>query len=336
MSLIDIINRVPIFGKSPLWGFDKGSLWARCIRLSRHSFEVKSHFSIKCSDPAKDEVKQFVRPFSSYEAALSLPDEKVEVQTITLPKMPNREVPAAVNWELKKIYPSLDMYFHEYLAYPLNTGFEVQCFVTPKDLIRETFMDAKNWGLIPSSLESDALALFHCLREINQQKLDRVAIIDLGFSSFRLIFIHQNRFSFLRTIYIGLGVICEKASDLQVDPEDLPYVLNITSEDGDGPVAFLSILRQCHETLYTLCDEMERSEGFLKREKELEGITHVYLSGGGACISSIVNYLKKHLPEKTVETLNPFLKMKHLPPQLEQSSGPFWATAVGLALRNTK
>jgi Tfp pilus assembly PilM family ATPase len=135
-----------------------------------------------------------------------------------------------------------------------------------------------------------------------------------------------------------MGSVVQALSDAGVKPEETIELLKkLTLEPQAADHPSLPLLeRKMQETLYTLGEEFRRSEFFVKDQKRLEEVNEIYLCGGGACTPYTVQYLQTHLSEKTIQTLNPFQWMKQIPPGFDEVSGPLWACALGLSLRDIR
>lgn len=271
-------------------------------------------------------------------AALCIADERTEIHEFKLPELSSQELAAAVDWEVKKTVPSPEFVYHDVLTYPVSGGYEVQCIVASRDIVNSRYEEGENLGIKPKFLETESSAIFSCAQYLNPTRtLDKVAIFDLGYSSFRLIFIHHGRVSFTRSLYFGISTLLKQASEqmsleLSALEAIFPMMGKLNEAEAAKPEA-VAVTRFLQESLYTLCEEFTRSEFFGKEQKNLDAIDEVLLCGGGACVPSVVEYLRQHLPDKKIDTLDPFKTAESVPSGIDLLSGPAWACAVGLSLR---
>jgi Tfp pilus assembly PilM family ATPase len=303
-------------------GFDGGHRTVKVVRVrgSRAPFVIEDAFvetregAPNAPAQAQAEITRKIREggYLRCAAAFSLADESVETHGFRLPKLEAEELDSAIAWELKKTIASPDFVYNDVLRFPTPTGVEVECVIVSREVVNALHKSGEEYGVNPTYLETESSALLACARAIRGEPPHRLAIIDLGYSSFRLVFIHQGRVSLTRSLYFGLGTLIG-------EPE--PETPATGSERG------------IQEGLYNLCEEFRRSEFYGKDKKGLEEIEEVLLCGGGAVLAPVRAYLEEHLADKKVAVLDPFLGAAKLPLTVTKESGPLWAVAVGLAVR---
>jgi Tfp pilus assembly PilM family ATPase len=302
-------------GARAVIGFDGGHHAVKVIRLLGHRppFRIEDAFVEIRGPESEAGITKIVRErgFLRVPAAFSLADESVDTHAFKLPKLEEEELETAINWELKKTLASPDFVYHDVLKYPTPTGVDVECVVASRDVVNAVYDSAEQIGVAPAFLETESSALLACVRAVKTDNPHRLAVLDLGHSSFRLIFLHGGRVSLTRSLYFGLGTLAEDAESANVTGYERPV----------------------QEGLYNLCEEFRRSEFFAKDKKGLEEIEEVVLCGGGAVLKPVVAYLGEHLSEKKISVLNPFDGTPQVPPAIAPETGPLWAVAVGLALR---
>ena len=335
-------------------GMDPGSWSVKVVRSANATapFDVKvCVLKTRAFDGVEESVKKTLLHEGVYEAkaAFALADEKTECHDFNLPKLGKKELETAIDWEIKKAIASAEYVYHDVLTHETDTGVNVQCIVAAKDIVKSRYQEGALFGVKPSFLETESSALMACVAAMRPKTpLDKIVIWDLGYSAFRFIFIDKGRVVFTRSLYFGLATLCHQvASQLGVLPQEVQESLvKLPSEVGPessgeltggentmSPV--LSVLeRSFQELLYTLCEEFRRSEFYVREQKNIEPAEEILLCGGGACLPFTIQYLQKHLTEKKMGILNPFEMAKSLPKGIEVSSGPLWACALGLSLRN--
>jgi len=329
--------------RSRLVGVDPGTWSIKAIQCDNQvaPFSIRTCIQkTRTEDSAERAVKAALemQGYSDNRAAFSLADEKVENHEFHLPMLPKKELDTAIEWEIKKTIASPDYVFHDVLTFAGAEGFDVQCVVSARDVVKNRFEEGKQLGLRPTFLETESSALLACLGGMKiGRPLHRIAIFDLGYSTFRLAFLHKERVSFTRSLYFGLATLNHTlASQLSILPQEVQRLYETLKMDQpvDPSQTSAALLeRSLQEQLYTLCEEFRRSEFFARDQKSLDEIEEVYLCGGGACMPYIVDYLSKHLSDKKIVLLNPFRNVKSLPSDIDPAQGPLWACALGLSLR---
>ncbi len=299
----------------PVVGFDSGHQVIKVVRLrgTKPPLVVEDAFLEMRGLSADAEVERKIkeRGYLALPAAFSLADENVETHGFKLPKLEPEEIETAIAWELKKTIASPDFVYHDVLQYPTTSGVDVECVVASRDVVNAIFASAEKCGVNPKFLETESSAILACVRAFKSETPNRMAVIDLGYSSFRLVFFHAGRVSLTRSLYFGLGSLA----------------------GGDAGIQVTGNERGLQEGLYNLCEEFRRSEFFGKDKKGLEEIEEVVLCGGGAVLAPVRAYLEQHLSDKKLSVLDPFEGTPQLPESVGREMGPLWVVAVGLALR---
>jgi len=308
-------TRAPKMIKGPIAGYDGGHQAVKVVRLQgvKPPLKIEDAF-IEVREGAPEgsiAEKMKERGYASVPAAFSLADENVETHGFRLPKLAEDELATAVDWEIKKTIASPDFVYHDVLTFEGPSNVDIECVVASRDVVGALFETGQKCGVQPKYLETESSALLACVRALKNPTPNRMAVIDLGFSSFRLVFLHGGRVSMTRSLYFGLGSLAGAAPGTKVTGAE----------------------RGVQEGLYNLCEEFRRSEFFAKDKKGLEDIEEIVLCGGGATLKPVCEYLFKHLTEKKISILDPFEGTPELPSSVNRELGPIWAVAVGLALR---
>lgn len=334
---------LPSLGGKACLGVDIGSYAIKILRISspRLPLGIKTCVWQKLGeDVGSGRFRGRVESLSLAKAAaaFSIPDERVETHDFSLPKLQAKELETAIEWEVKKTLASPEHVTHDTLTFETTQGYNVQCVVAAKEIVTSRFEEGVGLGLSPEFLEPESSALLATVKFLSGEKsIDRAAILDLGHSSFRLIFIHGDRVSFTRSLYLGLGPIGEslpsEAAGGNFKWEEAFKELGRPVSERSPHPAITFLESQLQESLYTLCEEFRRSEFFAKDQKQLPEVNEIFLCGGGACIPLAVEYLSKQLQEKKVTVLDVFKQVKRLPSDVDPTSGPIWACALGLCLR---
>jgi Tfp pilus assembly PilM family ATPase len=338
-GLSDILN---VLGASGLLGVDVGTYGAKVAKASgkKGSLSFKSLFFQPGADPVQ--LRKFVdeKKLTNSGAAFAIADEKVENHEFRLPKLSAKELATAVDWEIKKAVASPEYAYHDVLQFIGEEGVDVQCVVASKDIVQSRYDEAKSIGFAPKTLETESAALLAVLKLFYEGKtIEKAILFDMGYSAFRLIFVYKDRVTFTRSLYLGMGPVVQAVlADGAVKPEEINGLLQKLSIEPvpDAPPALTLLERQMQESLYTLCEEFRRSEFFVRDQKGLEEAEDIFLCGGGACVPFTLQYLQNHLAEKKIQTLNPFQWAKRTPIGFEESSGPLWACAIGLSMRDIR
>ncbi len=324
-----------------LLGMDMGSGAAKFLHLRGQKSPyhmLRAWTDRRQGEGFKDLVSDHIREFgySKYKTATAIADEKAENYEFRLPKLQGEELETAIQWELKKAIASAEFIYHDLMVFQQATGVEVQCTVATKELVSQSYEQGKSFGLVPTTLETESAALA-CAAEavFGREKCQRMAIVDMGYSSFRLIFIHSARVVFTRALYFGLNTLFDTLSkELGLTTQEASDLFTkICLQDDVPDDKFRAVETALQGHIYNLCEEFRRSEMFVREQKGFEDLHELRVCGGGGCFPTSVDLLSRQLPDKKIAPLNPFLAVKKLPKGMPPSVGPLWACAFGLSLR---
>jgi len=327
--------------RGPLMGMDKGTFATKLVQVTkkRAPFSIlKSELVIASEPDTLSRLKRTVDRLKEQKrhTCMSISDGEVEMHEFRLPRLPEGELANAIDWELRKIVPELDGYVYDTIIWPQTEDQLVQCFVVPEQRVRTAHDEISTIGLTPSILETESSSLCALVKILSPHiPLDRISIIDLGYSSYRLIYIHEGRVVLTRPLYFGVASLYRQFSlEARMEPAEVhSFVLQMEQCAPENYNSSQSqLLRLFQESLYTLCEEFHRTEQFLKEQKAFEPAQKIYLAGGGACIPPALEYMRQHLIED-IELLNPFRDFSQMPHGVPSQSGSVWACAVGLSLR---
>jgi len=346
VELPSFLTSTRLFAPKFVVGLDSGAYAIKVVKATPTKNGCDIHHCIlqpRAEEAATTKLKRTIQKLGllSQSAAFSIADDKTENHEFHFPKLTKSELATAIQWEMQKTLGTSATHSYDALNFETPQGNDVHCMVASNDIIKGRYEEGQMYRVSPDFLEPDSSALLSCMSMMNAGiVLDRVAVIDLGHSSFRLIFIHKGRISFTRSLYVDFSTLCiDVAAKVKVPPSQIVKMLHDfkagAAEKEPNPV-FTAMEPLLYEALKTLCEEFRKSEYFAKEQKGLEDVTDVTLCGGGACIPFAVDYIRHHLTDKKVDVLNPFKRARSLPKGVEVESGPLWACAVGLSLRDER
>lgn len=273
----------------------------------------------------------------------SIPEAKSFVRILRLPKMSDTELDGAVPWELEQDIPMpLDQVFLDWQV--VNDGLdkiEVLVTATPKDYVDVLVSTLNLAGLAPVAFELESQATARSLVSADDAK-NAVLILDLAslFTSF--IIVENGSLQYTSNIPIGGNAFTESIArnlGLSVaDAEKLKQEKGLLGDTKRGNVrqAILPILDN-------VVDEIKNVVRFHEEHSQTKkSVTKVILSGGGAKLSGISDYISARLNLGAVKPIgrvvlgDPLVNLnldlkQQFPIAKEQALG--LATVLGLALR---
>lgn len=275
-------------------------------------------------------------PLKSKFVVFSIPENKAFIRTISIPKMTRREAEEAVKWETEANIPvAADrVYLDWQVVAEDGKNDEVLVSAVPKEVI-DTYEEAIRLARLEIlAVEVDIIATIRSLAPENSEADMPVMIVDLGEHRTSLAIskkqipyftssIPLSGRSFTDALEKGLGISFGKAEELKI-------------KYGLGKMRKDDMLYNIYNPLVeNLVAEIEKSRNFYEETiNPREKIEKIIISGGGALLKDLVDYLIGRMKMQVVLG-NPLraLGIAHnFSEDIQKSMAPF-ATAIGLAAR---
>ncbi len=270
---------------------------------------------------------------------LSIGGQSVILRQFFLPPMSSRELANAVRWEAEKqVMVPLNQMVMDYACLGVREVdgkkvMEVALVAVPREVVEEYISVITGAGFYPEVIEIEPFALqrsvYYLQRFVSEQELQDGIVIDIGGESSTLLVMEKGRYSFSRTLNIGVNHFTRRAMEsLQVDADTAQR-----SVFGKDSFSLEGVLEVADE----LCTQIKRSmEYFVYEMRHLEKeFAEMYYCGGGFRIKELWPFLGRELKIIPVH-FNPLPAISRgrqsMHPSL-QEEGNFLAVAQGLALR---
>lgn len=234
--------------------------------------------------------------------ASSIDDPSMKIRKVEVPKMPDADLIEAVKWSLRDIVDD-----------------DVEKYFITHSLIREFEEgDAHKLELVAYAVKKEAVKAYQSLLE------------KLGLSP---VFIEPASVSLASTLERCLGTLEEYAAGVNIG-----YHQSLFTIIGKGVFVFSRPLPGIHLQAYEtepdtffqkLALEIQKSLDTFRVNFKMEDVKSLHVSGGGALLEGLVDYLNTNLGLPT-RSLNPLEKM-NTDNSIDVSQGPLFAQAVGLA-----
>jgi len=267
-------------------------------------------------------------------AIFSIPDFSTFFTSFELPPMTGKEIPEAVQFTAPQYIPlsiqetTLDWRLIEGNPGDKKSHLRVLVVAIPNEVIESYKRTAKMAGLELYALEAEVFGIIKssvkdvkkviCLTDIGAQS-STISIVDNGVlkKSYSSEF-SSNQLTY--TVATSLNVEEEEAEEIKKK-----YGI-ISSKEKDLRSALTVLIDPFLTELRKVSSEFYQAEG-----KKIEVI---YLSGGGANLPGLKDYISENLKKKTVipdafaDVLHPPILTEHL-----KEMGPRFSIAVGMALQ---
>lgn len=234
--------------------------------------------------------------------ATSFDDDSMKIRKFELPKMPHPDTVEALRWKLRDMVDGdIDTYTVSYSKILEQEGVEtpiveVMAYAVKKTAVFETKVLLERLGLNVFYIEPSAVTLAATLDRCHTDDDHFLAGIDIG-----------HRQSIFYVIGKGVFVFSRPLRDIHLqahekDPENFPKQVAL---------------------------ELQKSLDTFSVNFKLQSISQLYLSGGGALVPGLSEYLQTNMGIETA-MVNPF-KSLHVPANMEGVRPELFAQAVSLA-----
>jgi type IV pilus assembly protein PilM len=296
--------------------------------------------------------------FKTKYAVVSLPEEKSFLQIIQMPRMKEEEIEKAIVFEAENYIPMpVDQVYLDYQIIPSSSGCDdhtdVLLAAIPQKTVDSYLLCLKDAGIKPLVFEIESQAISRCLVK-NETSQPAILLIDLGATRTSFIVFSENSLRFTTSISVSSHNFTEAISrNLKISVEESEklkrkYGLEekikfkigaggeMVKERGEIFESLIPGLTDLAEQIKKYLDYYQ-AHNFHDHVKGCnKKIEKIMLSGGGANLKGLVNFLSIEL-KLPVELANPWInilpeKLKEVPDlPFERSLG--FTTALGLAIR---
>jgi type IV pilus assembly protein PilM len=277
--------------------------------------------------------------------AVALSGHSVIIKKISLPEMTVEELEDSIQWEAEQYIPfDINDVNVDAQIINANTGFgqmDVLLVAAKKAVISEFLEVVRDAGVDPLIVDVDAFALYNTF-ELNFDVLDddTTALINVGAATININVVADGNSAFTRDITIGGNQLTEEISKQFAVPWEEAEHMKTSSETT---LSMSGVLREVQRISERVSDnfvsEIQRSLDFFAATSMNAEISAVYLTGGAALQSGLIDGLERRLGCE-VRALNPFgglvVDPKRFDLSLLQRMAPIGAVAVGLAMRKPK
>lgn len=227
-------------------------------------------------------------------AAVSFEDPSLVIRRFELPKMPELDLIEALKWNLRDhIESDVEQYTIKYSKISeIEEGdlvkTEIVVYAAKKSAILDFKLRVEQVGLLVFMIEPSAVTLASALDRFMPEENRYIAGVDVGYHQTKFYVVGDRTFIFSRPVPGVNYEIYEK------NPEDFPQRLAI---------------------------EIQKSIDTFQVNFRMQEIRHICLSGGGALIEHLPEYLQKNMGLE-VSSMNPFSSIlvgdlsASLPPEL--------------------
>ena len=268
----------------------------------------------------------------------SLPTFAVFSSIISIMNVDKKGMASAVNEEAKKVIPlPLEEMTLDWKVVPDENGKtptkgNMQVFLTgsPKKLVRKYIDIFKSAKLSLASLETETFSL---VRSLLGDDKSTVMIVEIGSNSTDLFIVKESIPVLNRSLAVCASTVtktlAEKMGLSYSQAEQFKHDLSVSL----SPDNHEELPKMIAETLEPIVTEIQYMLDFFRSRNNGE-VEKIVLSGGGALLLNLTEYLSSRLDIKVIIG-DPWARV-HYPPELKpvlSEVGPRLAVAIGLAMR---
>jgi type IV pilus assembly protein PilM len=338
--------------KAATFGLDIGSNSIKAVELvrGRSGYALKSHArvplgrdvitegSIRKPAAVSDAIKECVRKagITATGAVVSVSGRDSIVKRVPLPKVSAKELADAILLEAEHHIPfAIDDVFLDYqVVGETVSSMSVVLVATKKLKVLEYVAAVEDAGLEATVVDLDAFAIQNQF-ELSPQGDggEAVALIDIGAAVMKTNVVHDGACIFARDVPFGGNNYTDAIAQRLGIPADRAEAAKHGDEVG---VNWDDLVPALETVSHELSLEVQRTFDYFASTAESERIGKIVLSGGGAKLAGIEDFLASSWGVP-VELARPFGAIDcdgaQLSPTELQELGPVFAVAVGLGLR---
>lgn len=277
-------------------------------------------------------LKEIINP-QLKEAITCIGGEKLISRIVRLPQMSNKELDAAVKFELEKFVPiPVDQLITrqvrlEEINDSQEKGQNVLLLAAPTATVYQYYGIFSRAGLLVTAIDLQSFALW---RLFGRTAKGTLAITDIGAETSHFVVVKDGLIQFIRLLPVGSNILTSHLMDIY--GLDFPEAQQMKEEatvlidsDQDNPGA-AQISNVLSESLLEITKELHRSLEFCSTQENLP-VEKLILSGGASKLKGLTGYLKDAL-KIPVEPGVPGISLPW-----EETFDPAYSVAIGLALR---
>lgn len=272
---------------------------------------------------------------------ISVPEVSVFSRLLTLPKVADEEVTETIQYALKPLVPvpleNVNISFLEIDEKKVDGNTFVNWYVVaaPKQLIDKLQTIAEKGSINLLAVETEALAISRMI-EFNYQSeiTGDVMILDLGADSTNVILARNGIVMFSQNISTGGNSLTKVISAdygldmIQAEKYKVTYGLDPAASEG-------KIAKSLEPILQIILSEIQRTITYFKEKIGGNDIQTVYLTGGGANLPKIDEYItqKLNVPTVVADPLKKLVVEKQASTQLPNLAVKSFNVSIGLSLK---
>lgn len=295
------------------------SVLAKGIGLKFRSFSVEN-FSVS-GEKRESELGKYLRQFTGRHSEiflnLDLKEPLLNFRRITIPSMSSSEIEGALRWSLKdKIMLNISQaiisfeIIREVIGKDKSKKLDVMAVVVKKDEIQKYIDLFGRFKLALAGITATPLSIKNIIK-VNKDlsKKDIVVVCNIGSRKTDVCIYGSAKLEFVRNIPLGMediikslvGFVVTDKGRMELTRAEAKEIIETSGIPGmtidvlGGRVKSSQLIPMVRPTLERLVGDINRSLAYYSSEFGKKGIEEVYLSGRGAEIKGIKEFLSRQL-----------------------------------------
>ena len=319
-------------------GLDIGSYSVKSVVvvLTKDGIEVQRFVDAPLSQDKRIEDVLSAMDLSSYKhvrTAVSGPS--VIIRRIKMPLMTPAELKGAIRFEAEAHIPfPIDDCVLDYQVLSQDAQKKEMSIIlvaAKKEFVDARYKTLSDLKIFPEMIDLDIFCLINAFESLNSEKIDKCyALLNIGHKMSSFAIIQDGQPFFVREIARGGYQVTKALAALKAIPEDQADQLKIVKSAEDAEA-----LKSATKTGFeSLSEEIRNSVDFAESEIG-EGVSKIYLSGGGALALDAAAYLTQEIG-RSVQLWDNTAKMSFSEGLDQKLISGRWAelnVVLGMALR---
>jgi len=288
----------------------------------------------------KNIIKDLVKEKGFDKAVISLPEEKAFLVTMHIEGVSKSELRESISLQIEEHIPlpGAEIIFDYDIIKEHKGGFEVAVNAMSKAIVRTYFDAISEAGALPLAMEVEGQAMARSLVRENNE--GTYMLVDFGRMRTSFTIVGDGKARFSTTVPIGGEKIVDAIeNNLKVGRDkarNMKEEIGLKKEDDER------LFQAITPVVSLLRDEISKHHAYWNNRTDEKGHSYpglykVIVCGGDANIPGLMDYLASGC-DLTFSIGNPWINMNSLEkyiPEIPRNHALRYATAIGLALRNT-
>ncbi len=292
----------------------------------------------KVAEIIRDIIKEAgPKKINTKKVICSIPESKVFLRIISIPKVSLEEASEAIKWEIEPNIPlPVDQVYYDWQFLNEEDGKQnILTVAVVKDIADNLIKTMEQAGLSVYGLEMESVATVRSIVPQNSIAEKTYLIVDLGGEKTSFIITEDSIPYFTSSIPFSASNITQAITDIfSVNLEEAEKIkINYGIERSFKNNSIFDSIRPLLENV---SKEIEKTMDFYQNLSQSKNkIGKIIISGGGANLKGLVPYFTLRLGKETILG-DPWINLnlgKRLPP-ISRENSIRYATVIGLAMRN--